>query len=122
MDSYSARSTQVALDSSIAVMVLLNPDATDMELWPICPPPQSGLTTPEEFTARQLRPVGVLGLCVTESRAAFKEPLDVSTVDALARAFTAYVNALLGQRQAGDSLEWCERLFALPDTRPEKFN
>jgi hypothetical protein len=69
-----------------------------------------------------LRPVGVLGLCGTESRAAFKEPLDVSTVDALARAFTAYVNALLGQRQAGDSLEWCERLFALPDTRPEKFN
>jgi len=131
MQPYIERSAQVALDSSIAVMVLLNHDATDMEFWPLRPTPvaQCALTGPEEFTARRLRVVGAVGLTGLKTVCAFKEPLESSVVGAIGEAFAVYVHVLLGaslfkqmaaeigQRQAGDFLHFAEALWSLGDPR-----
>jgi hypothetical protein len=135
MQPYSLRSAQIARDSSIAVMVLLNHDATDMQFWPIRPRrvAQSAFTSPEEFAARQLRPVGVVGLSGLKSMCAFKEPLEPPVVEAIAGAFMAYIRTLLGlgdsfaeqmgtqleRQQAGDFVQFAEALWSLEDPRLE---
>jgi hypothetical protein len=126
MQTYFERSQQVVLDSSIAVMVLLNSDNTDLEFWMIAPHEQtaSELTSREEFAARKLRSVGVVGLRGIQSLVAFKEPLDTFVVARIATAFADYVRVLMGQslvhriqEQKGDAVEWLERLYALEDPR-----
>ena len=89
MQPYVERSTQIALSSSIAVMVLLNPDATDLEFWPLRPAPLApcALTGPQEFTARGLRVAGVVGLTGLKAACAFKEPLEDRVVASVAAAF-----------------------------------
>ena len=125
MQSYTERATQVACESQVVVMVLLNADNTDLELWPVKPLQNAAaLTTPEEFAARKLRPVGMVGLQGTMARVVFKEPLESHVVDAIAMAFTEHVRFLLGnniavqvEEQKGDEVAWLERLYSLPDTR-----
>jgi hypothetical protein len=122
--TYTEKSTQVVLESQIAVMVLLNPDSTDMEMWPLRPR-QAATTMPEEFAARKLRAVGVAGLCGAKAICAFKEPLDPTVVGAIGTAFAEYIGVLLGdsiavqieERQKGDEVAWLEQLHQLPDTR-----
>jgi hypothetical protein len=111
-------------ESSVAVMVLLNPDDTDMEFWPL-KPREVALTPPAEFTARRLRPVGIIGLQGAQAVCAFKEPLDTPVVNSLAMAFLEYIRVMLGrsftaqteERQKGDEVGWLERLHLLPDMR-----
>jgi hypothetical protein len=128
--SYSERATQIVNDSSISVFVLLNHDATSTEFWPLCPAAQSEVTGPQEFTARRLRSVGVVGLAGTQPMCAFKEPLDTRVVEAIGDAFVAYIRALLGESfiaqwgeqlnsHAGDFVQFANALLSLPDTRPE---
>lgn len=134
MEPYSLRSAQITLDSSIAAMVLLNPDATDVEFWPLrptCAAP-GALTGPAEFTARRLCVVGVVGLSGAKALCAFKEPLATPVVAAISEAFTYYCRVLLGenfteqmaaqleQQQAGDFVQFAEALWSLEDARPEK--
>jgi hypothetical protein len=122
--TYIEKATQVVLDSSIAVMVLLNQDNTDLEMWPLRPR-QAALTSQEEFAARKLRTVGVAGLCGTKATCAFKEPLDPTVVGAIGTAFAEYIHVLLGdsiamqieEQQKGDEVAWLEKLHQLPDTR-----
>lgn len=124
MQPYNERAAQVARESQIAVMVLLNPDCTDLEFWRV-QPRQAALTTPEEFAARKLRPVGVVGIHGTTTHVAFREPLDATTVDAIAAAFAEYIRVLVGDsiaaqfeaRQKSDEVDWLERLYHLPDDR-----
>jgi hypothetical protein len=124
---YEERSRQIVLDSSIAVMVLLNADNTDMEMWPLQPriATAAELTSPEEFKARKLRTVGVAGLCGTTPLCAFKEPLEPTVVGAVATAFAVYIRSLIGdsiaaqleEQKKGDEVTWLEQLHCLPDTR-----
>jgi hypothetical protein len=122
MQPYIERSSQVALDSSIAVMVLLNQDNTDMEFWAL-KPHQCNVTTREEFAARKLRSVGVVGLCGPKAKCAFKERLEPSVINAIATAFTEYLRVSFAvdfaeQTEAAEITE-LERLYLLSgDKRP----
>ena len=96
MRPYLERLEQVAADSEVAVMVLLNPDNTDLEFWPLKPRPASE-TTAENLAARELRTVGVIGLNGLEPHCALKEPLDAAVLSAVGTAFKAYVKVLIGE-------------------------
>jgi hypothetical protein len=133
--TYTEKSRNIANEASIAVMVLLNPDATDSEFWPLKPAAQSPLTSETEFAARKLRPVGVVGLCGTKAQSAFKELLPDPVVRAIGTAFIEYVRVSLGQGfveqlaaevnrraaevEAGDFVQFAESLWALEDPRTE---
>src|ERR1700723_560571 len=99
MQTYSEMSKTVADESSIAVLVLLSSDNTDMEFLPLRPRQltERELLTPEEFAARKLRSVGVVGISGAQPRVAFKEPLSVSVVDRIAAAFLEYLRVMLRQ-------------------------
>jgi len=131
MQSYQELSSKIAVDSSIAVIVLLNPDATDSEFWPLRPQPlePSELNAPDDFAARKLRIVGVVGLCGLKPQCAFKEELPERVMGKIGVAFVEYVRVALGQsyneqlavevarQMPGDFLEFAGRLYALPDGR-----
>jgi hypothetical protein len=110
-------------ESSVAVMVLLNHDNTDAEFVAL-KPREVAFTSPEEFTARKLRPVGVIGLQGTQPWCAFKEPLDSPVVNSLATAFLEYIHVLLGQGQGfAEQMEAVEiaeleRVWSIADTHP----
>lgn len=119
--TYAEAAAEVACLSQIAVMVLLGPENDDVEFWPLRPR-QSVPTSSEEFAARRLRPVGVLGLRGLEFRSALKEPLPADVLRSVGFAFGEYVHSLVGtsmemQLEAGEIAE-LERVLALPDTRP----
>ena len=92
---YIERATKVACDSQIAVQVLLSRDNDALDFVRL-KPHQPEYIAPEEFTARQLRSVGVVGMCGTQVTCAFKEPLDSSLVNSIAVAFVEHVRVLLG--------------------------
>jgi len=127
LQTYSERAKQIVHDCGIAVMVLLSQDGSDLEMLPLRPRPlpASELPTAEAFTARRLRPVGIIGLCGTRGMCAFKELLSEAVVAALGVSFGEYVHALIGDRvaaqlvelQKGDEVSWIEQLHKLPDTR-----
>ena len=96
MRPYLERLGQVAADSEVAVMVLLNPDNTDLGFWPRKPRAASEMAA-ENLANRQLRSVGVIGLNGFEPHCAIKEPLDAAVLNAISIAFTAYVKVLIGE-------------------------
>jgi hypothetical protein len=113
---------RVAYESQIAVQVLLSRGNDDIELIPIRPRPLDGYMTPEDFMARQLRSVGVIGLSGSKPRCAFKEPLETPVVEAVGAAFLEYLRVLLGesfaeQMEVAEVAE-LERVYMLQDARP----
>jgi hypothetical protein len=128
--TYSEQSTQLALDASVAVLVLTNAQCDDMEFLPLKPRQMTESEKAELVTrwpGRGLRSVGVIGLVGTAPRCALKEPLEPEQVSALAGAFLAYIHVLfcdsLAEQQEGVEIAELERLYALrADPRPEKFN
>ena len=121
--TYLERSTKVARECSISVVVLLNSDNTDLEFLPLAPRQltESELLTPGEFAARKLRSVGVVGLSGAQARVAFKEMLSVSVVDRIAAAFLEYLRVMLRQGFAEQTeaaeVQELERFYLLEDTR-----
>lgn len=120
MQTYQARATQVALDSSIAVTVLLSADNLDIQFWQLRPH-RIADTSPEEFAARNLRAVGVVGLDGLTPRCAFKESLGSEIVNAIAVGFVEYIRASVcdgfNEQSKLAEIEELERVFSLPDTR-----
>ncbi len=125
MQPYNERATYVATNSQIAVQVLMSQRNDDIELVPLRPH-MVPYMTPAEFAARQLRAVGVVGVVGVATRCAFNEPLPESLVASIAMAFAEYVRVFTDSTEpqtapvttsGGDSIIWCERLYALPDTR-----
>lgn len=106
--TYRERAAQVARESDIAVTVLLNPDATDIQFWPLHPH-QAALTGPEEFCRRQLRIVGVIGLRELTPLCAFKEPLEWHSMANLIAAFLEYVE----YQHREDEIARLNRLYVL---------
>lgn len=122
MQPYIERAARVAAGSSVAVEILLSAENDDIEIVMLRPQAASYVSR-EEFIARRLRPVGVCGLQGLRPVCAFREPLDPSTVDAIAGAFLTYVRSLMqaatpANAYTDDSTAWCERLYALEDPRP----
>lgn len=122
--TYMERARLVVEDAGIAAMVLLNESNTDAEFLMLRPrlTPENELITPEAFTARKLRSVGVVALNERGlPQAAFKESLEASVVGAIASAFREYVRVLLAEKLieqiAAAEIAELDRLFRLPDTR-----
>jgi hypothetical protein len=127
--TYSEKSTQLALDASIAVLVLTNAQFDDVEFLPLKPRQMTESEKAELVTrwpGRGLCSIGVLGLVGMTPRSAFKEPLEPEQVTALAGAFLAYLHALFSDRFAeqleGAEIAELERIYALGGQAPEKFN
>jgi hypothetical protein len=115
---YSECAIKVACESSISAVVLLSSANDDIAFMRLKPLPSAGFITPEDFTARKLRSVGVVGLCGTKPMVAFSELLEPPVVDAIAWAFLEYVRVLLGEHMEAALVTELERLYALSDTRP----
>lgn len=122
---YEQDSAQLALDSSIAVWVLMGaPD--DIEMVPLRPK-MADEAWLADLKARwpgrgPMRSVGVIGLCGITPRCVLKEPLSPEQVSALASAFLVYVETLLGdsfkQQRKESEIEWLNRLYALEASEP----
>lgn len=123
--TYSERSTQLALDSSVAVSVLIGAPG-DVEFLPLKPRAADETMLAElkaRWPGRGLRSVGVIGLIGTSPQYALKEALDPEQVTALTAAFLTYIhslflNSFVAQMEAAEIAE-LERLYALPDTRTD---
>ena len=95
--TYGEKSAQLALDSSIAVLVLGNEDCTDIEMLPLRP--HSMRESEKEYLrscwrGRGLKSLGIMGLVGSSPRFALKEPLEPEHVSALADAFLNHVHAV----------------------------
>jgi hypothetical protein len=97
MQTYEERAAQVASESQIAIQVHLSADNNSIEVWPLRPrmAKDSELLNAEEYTRRQLRPVGVVGLSGLKPLAAFAETLPPQVVTAISAAFLEYVRVFL---------------------------
>jgi hypothetical protein len=121
MQTYIERSHQLAADASVAVLVLMGAP-NDVEFIPMKPRAADDQMLAElksRWPGRGLRHIGVVGLVGAAPRCVFKEPIEPEQVDALAEAFLAYLRVLSSPYSppVDDSVEFCERLFRLPDTR-----
>ena len=125
--TYSEKSAQLALDASIAVLVLSNAECNDVEFLRLTPNRMSASELAElkaRWPGRELsRSVGIFALVGTAPRYALKEPLATEQVSALMNAFLDYLHGLFcdgfaAQEESADVTE-LERLYALQDTRTE---
>jgi hypothetical protein len=123
--TYSEKSTQLALDASVAVLALSNPDCTELELLPLKPRQMSETERAQlaaRWHGRNLQSIGVVGLVDSRPKFALKEPLEPEQVTALADAFFEYLCALVAdnfsEQLEGAEIQELRRLWSLPDTRP----
>jgi hypothetical protein len=108
---------QLASEASIAVYVMASPDAREIEFLSLTP-----MATDEDRTAlaarwhgRDLLPVGTIGRLADGRVWLNTRPLTAEAISTLLRSFALYCNA--NTDACGDSVEWCERLYALEDPR-----
>jgi hypothetical protein len=118
------------------VYVISNPDGSDAEFVPLKLDPATASSIWQDLRARwagrNLSGSGVAGLIHGIPTVMLKEdPSDFLVIVRLTAAFARYVeDAAMGSQEpqpqtvsvsvpVGDSVAWCERLYALPDTRPE---
>lgn len=95
--SYQDKSRQLAVDASVAVLVLMGTAPDDVEFLPLKPKVADAAMLAElkaRWPGRGLRCVGVIGLCDTLPICALKEPLETEQVSRLLGAFLTYVQAL----------------------------
>ncbi len=120
MSTYSERSTQLALDASVAVMVLANPQCDDVEMLELRPRQlaQSGLAAlASRWAGRGLRSIGVIGLVGASPRCEFKEQLDPEQVSTLVDEFLAYAHRLFCDGFTARQEAELRHMWMLPDTR-----
>jgi hypothetical protein len=120
MSSYSEQSTKVALDSEIAVMVLSNPECTDVELLELKPRQRATselAALASRWHGRNLQSIGVIGLCAATPRFAFKTDLAPEQLSALADAFVEFIQRAVCDSLAAQQEAELRRMWMLPDTR-----
>ena len=124
--TYTEKANQVATESSVAVLMLSNPEASDIEILPLKPRemPQCELEAlAARWGGRNLRSIGVVGLVGAATQYAFRQPLEPEIVSRLADAFCAYIQTFLfsgfaePQEQTGDFVQFANRLWSLQDPR-----
>lgn len=125
----TAEMTRIAAEASIAVLILANPEITDVDFIPLKPRMMSPAEQAElrnRWPGRNLSSIGAFGMVGAVPKVALKVPLDDRQVTALSAACAAYIATLLGgslaeqlaaQLEAAELAE-LERLWLLPDTRP----
>ena len=115
---------QLATDAQIAVYVMASPDTQDIEILSLKPHMASDAERESlavRWPGRRLQGIGVIGRLTDGTvhmalRVPF--PFDHLQLAALLRAFTNRCEALnVSEPQCDDSVTWCERLHALPDSR-----
>jgi hypothetical protein len=122
--TYTEKSTQLALEASVAAQVLMGTTPGDCEFILLKPRMADASMLADlaaRWPGRGLHSVGIIGLVGATPRWAFKEPLETEQVDALAGTFLFYLNALFGRslaEQLGEAeIRELGRLWSLPDTR-----
>jgi len=122
--TYTEKSTELALDASVAVLALSNPDCTELELLPLKPRQMSETERAQlaaRWPGRNLRSIGVIGLVGTTPKYALKDALEPEQVSTLTDAFLAYLHGLfcdnLTAQQETAEIRELGRLWSLPDTR-----
>lgn len=122
--TYLEKSHKLALDSSVAVLALSNPECTDIEFLPLRPTQMSAsdrVALAARWSGRNLRSVGVIGLVGTSPHIASRDPLDSEQVTALAGAFLAYLHVLFSdtfaEQREGVEIQELQRMWSIPDTR-----
>lgn len=108
---------QLAVDAQIAVYVMASPDAREIEFLNL--KPMASLSERESlmdrWPGRDLRPTGVIGrLPDGRVQMALRVAFGHEELAALLSAFTDHCEDL---QRVDDSVTWCERLYALPDSR-----
>ncbi len=122
--TYAERSAELSLAASIAVLVLADDQFTDIEMLPVAPRQFSDYEIAQlrsRWGGRGLRSIGVIGLVGTTPECAFKAPLPLKVVTALAEAFRDYLHVLLcdsfeAQKTDVEARELA-RWFSLEDPR-----
>jgi len=109
-----------------AAYIVSNPDATDCEFLPLNLDPVDSESKREElrtrWAGRNLQGAGLAFIEHETPRLILKrEPSDFLTVLRLIAAFAQFVveMAVNDSLRADESVTWCERLYALQDTRTE---
>jgi hypothetical protein len=94
--TYEQRSIDLAVASSIAVLVFANEDFSEIEMLPLRPK-QLAQSEKESLQKlwRGLKSIGVMGLVGCVPRVALREPLDADCITALSNAFLEHVHATL---------------------------
>jgi hypothetical protein len=124
---------QQLAEAERAVYVISNPDGSDAEFVPLKLDAETAKSVWQDLRARwagrNLSRSGVAGLIHGVPVVMMKEdPSDFLLIVRLTAAFAQYVEdtAAMGSQETqpqpqpvpvGDSVAWCERLYALPDTR-----
>jgi hypothetical protein len=119
--NYREKSTQLALDSSVAVFVLCNKDCTDVELLPLRPRPMDQRGAEElkdRWRGRHLDSVGIIGLVGTSPRCELKQPLGPERESMLMSAFLEYLHGIFCDSYAEEKQDSLHRWHSMPDTRP----
>lgn len=114
---------QLAVDARHTVYVISNPDGSDAEFIPLKPmAPESALEgLAARWAGRNLRGVGVAGMIRGIPTVQLREePSDFLLMVRLTAAYAQYITdgSQEPEPQSGDDIAWCERLYALPDMRP----
>jgi len=124
--TYSEKSTQLALDSSVAVQVLMGTTPGDCEFIPIKPRTADARMLADiaaRWPGRGLRSVGIIGLIGAVPTCELKEPLEPEQVTALAGAFLTYLHGLFSDSFAeqieGVEIAEMRRLWSLEDPRSD---
>ena len=115
---------QLATDAQIAVYVMASPDTQDIEILPLKPHTASDAereSLAARWPGRGLQGIGVIGrLADGTVHIALRVPFPFNHLQlaALLLAFTNHCEARnAGEPECVDSVTWCERLYALPDSR-----
>lgn len=116
MDKFEA----LIRNAQYSVCILGNPETSDFELVDLDP---AGLPAErrEQLSKRGMKFIGVLGVVKCRPRVALTLPLNDEIVSALSAAFVQRIEKLLNglDKPMGDSVEWLQQLWELPDTRNE---
>lgn len=118
--TYTERSAELAVESSVAALVISNPDCTDVEF--ILLRPERNPAREAELTARwpgrELQSIGVAALCGASPRFVFKKaPLAPEQVTALAGEFLSFLHTLFLDGFAAQQNDELRRMLLLPDPR-----
>jgi hypothetical protein len=118
--AYQEKSVRLALDSTVAVLALGNPECTDLELLPLRPRTMSESERDElkaRWHGRNLQSIGVVGLVGTTPQFALKQSLQPEQISLLADAFLQHVYEVYCDGLAQQTEAELRRLWSLPDTR-----
>lgn len=120
--TYTERSAQLACESSIAALVISNPDCNDVEFLLLRPKrePEREAELSARWPGRGLQSVGMAALCGVSPRFVFKAPLAPEQVSALAGEFLSFLHTLFLDGLSAQQNDELRRMFSLPDTRDSR--